>query len=226
VTDSADSPESPEVEEVRRLLADARHTGPMPDDVVARMDDVLAGLRREAADAPVVVPLYRRRRTKAAGMLVAAAVIVVGGVVAARQLPSFGPEATSAGSAAGQENAPAQGGSGGHTRQPGTQFQGKQTAGQAPVVRHGRVVVHPGRFTADALAGRRLLQQLSATKGDHLETARCPSVPSGAARVLEATYERAPAALVYRRPSDSSQVVDLYVCGTSQPIRSTTLPAP
>ena len=30
--------------EVRRLLAEARHTEPMPDDVKARMDDVLAGL--------------------------------------------------------------------------------------------------------------------------------------------------------------------------------------
>jgi hypothetical protein len=59
-----------------------------------------------------------------------------------------------------------------------------------------------------------------------LDRVRCSTVPTGDGEVLGASYERAPAALVYRRPSDSSQVVDLYVCGTSRPVRSTTLPAP
>ena len=39
-----------QAEEVRRRLADARHTDPMPEDVAARMDAVLAGLSRERVD--------------------------------------------------------------------------------------------------------------------------------------------------------------------------------
>ena len=39
---------TPEEEQVRRLLADARHTEPMPADVAARLDEVLAGLPRDA----------------------------------------------------------------------------------------------------------------------------------------------------------------------------------
>ena len=44
------TPPSPEQEDrMRRLLADARHDEPVPDDVVARLDRVLADLRAEAA---------------------------------------------------------------------------------------------------------------------------------------------------------------------------------
>ena len=49
-----ESPLDPaEDERIRRLLADARHTEPMPEAVVARLDRVLAGLlRRPHRDAP------------------------------------------------------------------------------------------------------------------------------------------------------------------------------
>ena len=40
---------TPTEEQVRRLLADARHTEPMPDDVAARLDGVLADLPDELA---------------------------------------------------------------------------------------------------------------------------------------------------------------------------------
>ena len=39
---------TPEEEQVRRLLADARHTEPMPDDVAARLDEVLADLQERS----------------------------------------------------------------------------------------------------------------------------------------------------------------------------------
>jgi hypothetical protein len=44
--------------------------------------------------------------------------------------------------------------------------------------------------------------------------------------VVPAEYQNAPAALLYRRPEGGSQIVNLYVCGSSRPIRTTTLPAP
>ena len=64
---------TPEQEEVRRLLADARHAGPMPDDVVDRLDQVLAGLAtdpdedpddRDATPAAPVVSLASRRHVR------------------------------------------------------------------------------------------------------------------------------------------------------------------
>ena len=53
MTDSPDL--TPEQDAVRRLLADARHDGPTPPEVVARLDEVLAGL-------PGDEPGARRRR--------------------------------------------------------------------------------------------------------------------------------------------------------------------
>ncbi len=76
---------------IRRLLAEARHTEPMPGDVVARLDRVLAGLAEERKErlAPVVELASRRRRT-AASLLVAAAAVVVVGVGISRVLPDHG----------------------------------------------------------------------------------------------------------------------------------------
>lgn len=72
-------------EEVRRLLAGARHSEPMPDDVALRFEETLASLSRERAEttsAPVSAPpidlAARRRRRIGAGLLAAAAVTVVG----------------------------------------------------------------------------------------------------------------------------------------------------
>lgn len=74
-------------EQVRRLLADARHTEPLPDDVAARLDQVLtdlAGERRDAGhtDRSVAVAASlaaaRRRRTARNLLVAAAAVVAIG----------------------------------------------------------------------------------------------------------------------------------------------------
>lgn len=234
MTETPDPPESPEIEQVRRLLAEARHTEPMPDDVVARMDDVLAGLRDAQAtthEAPTtsaeeptaeptaeVVPLARRRRLRAAGWLVAAAVVVVGGVTLAQHLPeSSSPGTASAGAESAPDRSPeapsAAGGNVGEAQAP-TELLG------------GRLVVRPNRFAHDALAGRQLLQSKSYDAQHSLRTTPCAAVPTGAGQVLIATYQGARAALVYRPPSGNTQVVDLYLCRSSDVVRSATLPAP
>ena len=90
VTDQPDQELTPEQEEhVRRLLADARHTEPAPDAVVARLDKVLAGLADEPARSADVVHLAHRRR-RAATLLVAAAAVVVVGVGLGQVLPHGG----------------------------------------------------------------------------------------------------------------------------------------
>jgi hypothetical protein len=230
VTGSPDPAESPEADEVRRLLADARHTEPMPDDVVARMDDVLAGLRDDPAESPArhaataaarddnVVPMAVHRR-RAAGLLVAAAAIVVGGVVVAQNLPQSTSSSSSASEGAvGNSGADAQKSPG--PNQPPTVSGGDLRADA------GRLVVHPQRFSVDALTGLRLLRHTPARAASAPSSVgACVSLPARAGKVLPVTYQHAPAALVYHSASGGSQVVDLYVCGSRRPVRSATLPA-
>jgi hypothetical protein len=90
VTD--EQPDTPEMDAVRRLLAEARHTEPVPDDVRTRLDGVLAELAAERS-TPALEPqtarsevdgpadlTARRRRRQVVQLLGAAAVIVLGGV--------------------------------------------------------------------------------------------------------------------------------------------------
>jgi hypothetical protein len=238
---SEEEAERPELEAVRRLLAEARHDEPMPRDVAARMDRVLAGLSTGPAEGPAevqeeapVIALAAHRRRRAAALLVAAAAIVVGGVTAAQHLPSgSGGHATAGGSATDQKVS-------GEDRATGSEPPGKAprvsasggTNATLPPLRTlaGRVLVRPGHFSSDALSGRRVT---GPTPGAPLRAVRLRRVPAGCvpaalrdAEIVSATYEGAPAALVYHAPAGTTQVVDLYVCGTSKPVRTVTLPTP
>ncbi len=232
-----DSP-SPEADAVRRLLAASRHDEPMPADVADRMDRVLADLaatpalgvagpssaaetsETETTSDGVITRLPVQRRRRAGGLLAAAAAIVVGGVVLAQHLPhgtSDGEE--SAGSAAGSQL------SAGNTGNTGS---APAAAASLPAGKlqldDGRLVVRRQSFARDALKAQALL----ARRGPHrlpLPAAACPT-PSGHDQVVPALYHRAPAALVFHLPDGSTQVVDLLVCGTQQPVLSVTLPAP
>lgn len=240
MTERPDASEA-EIAEVRRLLAEARLREPMPDDVAARLDDVLAGLRDQKPaprpDLAEVVPISAQRRRRVAGLLVAAAAIVVGGVVVAPHVHLDSSSTSGAASSAGDRAAEAQASAGdtrnqGNTGNQGDTTEEKQaspstvapsTAG-APRLRDGRLVVRSQHFSADALRGRALLDD-RAFLADQPKT--CADVPTGSdavAGIVAAEYQGAPAALVYRPVAGTSQVVDLYVCGTPRPIRSTTLP--
>lgn len=226
----SEEPEGPELDSVRRLLAEARHDAPIPEDVAARMDRVLAGLSAERDEAPgtaEVVPLELHRRRRAASLLVAAAAIVVGGVTAVQHLPGgSGSQATAGGTA---ESDSVIGGprASGPASAPQIAPGPKDHAGGPLRTLPGRVRVRPGHFAADALSARAAASQTSSQQYDALKGAAAgcvPSVPD--AVVLRATYEKAPAALVFHAAAGSTQIVDLYLCGTSKPIRSITLPTP
>ncbi len=229
---SDDETDRPELDAVRRLLADARHTDPIPADVADRMDAVLAGLSQEAPDeadtVADVVALDPRRRRRASGLLVAAAVIVVGGVVAAQQLAQGPGAPQTAGGAPDRMSAGANSGAHGpEVTSPAPQANGSTAA---PLhTRDGRVLVRTRHFSADALAGREVLNGSFNGTTDSLQLKRvsrsCVPTPAGS-QVVRATYERAPAALVYHPVAGTTQIVDLYVCGSSRPIRSVTLPTP
>ncbi len=74
----------PDDERVSRLLADARHTEPLPPEVAARLDRTLEGLAQERRTparsvAPVVdLAAARRRRRLTTGLVAAAAVVALG----------------------------------------------------------------------------------------------------------------------------------------------------
>jgi hypothetical protein len=230
VTERPEPEDAPEIAEVRRLLAEARHTEPMPDDVAGRLDDVLSGLAGETSVVDPtppepgdvhqgeVVPIAAHRRRKVAGLLVAAAAVVVGGVTLAPHLSTGSDSAPSAQSedAAGGTQDNNFGDTGQQSSPP------KTPENDSAQMAKGLVVVRPRHFSDDARQGRRLLDRVYAA-----ETAKppCPDVP-GPGRRVAAEYRHAPAVLVYRRARGNSQVVDLYVCGNDRPVRSTTLPVP
>jgi hypothetical protein len=223
-----EEPDSPEIDDVRRLLAEARHTGPMPDDVATRMDAVLADLARtpgaRSTSAPPsageqLVSLAAHRRRRAAGLLVAAAAIVVGGVVVAQQLPYQGSSASSA-TAGGASDNQALGNTASQPnplRSATTQPENNPTAAKRPIV------VHPQHFSADALAARGLVDAKASYSAQGVRANACIDAPAHSV-LLRAVFRHAPAVLVYHRPAGSTQVVDLFVCGTARPLKSVTLP--
>lgn len=91
------TPDDPQEEAVRRLLASEATPEPLPPEVGARLDDVLAGLVAERSH-PVVTPLRRRRWPQ---VLVAAAGITLFGYVGATlvQGQAGSDDATTAGAA-------------------------------------------------------------------------------------------------------------------------------
>lgn len=122
MTDAPDL--TPEQEAVRRLLADARHDGPPPPEVVARLDDTLAALvadrgetsvdgvedvdATDDADHTVVTPVTdlgaRRRRLAGMGVLAAAAVVVAG-VALGQALPRGAGDSADSGASQAESSA-------------------------------------------------------------------------------------------------------------------------
>ncbi len=207
---------------IRALLAEARHTEPMPADVVARLDRVLAGLAEERAPVAPVIDLARRRRT-AAKLLVAAAAVVVAGVGVSQVLPggSSGGDAAQAPAADSANEAQAEGGAaGGSDRAP----QLSDSADPQPA--HGNAArIRGDHFGADVRAVRNRIEAGDAKSFSAAPDATCLPGPIGEGTVVAATYNGAPSALVLRPPAGDTQVVDLYLCGETTALRSITLTA-
>ena len=224
-------------ERIRRLLADARHTEPMPEAVVARLDRVLAGLsddrteRAERADRAEVVDLMARRRRTVGQLLVAAAAVVAVGFGITQVLPDMGgrsdgdaQEATAGGAAADSADS-AEGGDG-----EGSPFVSPESAPQAPSDTTSEAAkstfrIRSDEFGPDVRRARNQLESAQALVEYPAEGCLAVSVEPGS-EVVATTYDAAPAALVLRPPSGDVQVVDLYLCGDLEPRRSITLTVP
>jgi hypothetical protein len=222
---------TPAEEEVRRLLAEARHTGPTPPDVVARLDRVLDDLAHEPVHAAPVVDLARRRRRRAASLLVAAAAVVVVGVGVDQVVNSQGEAETSSGLSAETADQGADAGAGSGQSKNGAEA---AESGDEPAaaVELGRRDIADGltRLRHLAAVGREPLTdgayQTGPRSAERAAGAACGVAGWGRGRFLPVSYAGAPAVVVLRRPVGETQVADVFLCGSEQPVRSVTLPAP
>lgn len=226
---------------VRRLLADARHTDPTPDAVVARLDRVLAGLAEEPARSAAVVRLADRRR-RAATMLVAAAasvaaVIGVGAVVS--NTDSGGADLATSGEA---EDAEAPGAATDEDTASGPEnYAGGRAAFRASQ-RRMPFILEAERFARDARSlesQASSLSDLRRAEGNqdapgltygNLDRAGnrtvCEPGAWGGGSYIAVVYDGAEGWVVLRRPQGDTQIADLFLCGSESVVRSVTLPYP
>ena len=246
MTDEPDRPLTPEQErEVRRLLADARHTEPMPVDVSARLDRVLADLATQDTDhaepdtsvPATVVSLTSRRRRRAASLLVAAAAVVAVGVGIDQltHLAGTGGSASSdsaatsdVGSGSGRSSLkPENRGSTPGNDQLGSDSPNAAQAGPRLLPLARAVPLRSGHFARDVARARRLTHERN-VYGD-LDTRHhgftCTPGDWGRGTFVPVRYDGRRGVLAFRAVNGDTQVVDLYGCGSSQVLRSITLPA-
>ncbi len=238
----------PAEEQVRRLLADARHTEPMPEDVVARLDGVLADLAARPSEGPgrpgaagVVADLAaaRRRRTVRNLLVAAAAVVLIGVGLDQVDLGAGGDNADSATSAGGSAESADRA-----DRADGRQLESdhapEATTPDDSALRgvDGAFALPPVRLSPDRFGAqvRRLQDQRRVTALDsqnylaeksdldRFGVATCPTGAWGTGRFVAVRYDGALGALVFRRADGDTQVVDLFLCGSDEPARSVTLP--
>lgn len=228
---------STEEEAVRRQLAAARHTEPMPADVAGRLDDVLAGLQAERAEHAEpsesnVVPLASRRRHRIAQGIVAAAAVVAVGVGVTQVLGNMGggsddqageaPAAANnkddAGDSAGSSREQAPDGSFSAPNELDTMTEDYATAPE----------VRSASFQSDV--ARLATRQYTAAESERSLlrlTEQCgPTSPPAGHDALRVRYDEQPAILAFRGPVDGKQRVDLYLCATGVRERSATIRQP
>lgn len=232
---------SDEEEAVRRQLAAARHTEPMPADVAGRLDDVLAGLQAARAKQPEgtaapesnVVPLASRRRHRIAQGVVAAAAVVAVGVGVTQVLGNVSTSSDDSGGdapAVASRDDAADSGSATREQAPNEsspsadyQLDGALTKAYAtaPAVRSAsfqRDVARLAPFQRTAAESERSLLRLTDQCG--------PTSPPAGHDALRVRYDDQPAILAFRAPVDGKQRVDLYLCATGARERSATIDQP
>jgi len=228
-------------DELRRLLADARHDDPVPDDVAARLDRVLAGLADEdQLQRPRVVDLATaRRRRRARNLLVAAAAVVAVGVgLGQLDLSSSGGDSDGASSSADA------GGSGelesAASAAPSDDLAAAEDRAEDRAGDLDSVVVaaEPVRIGDDDFSELARTQAQAPPAAEPLQDAEagagaarrswfdCRKASFGRGRLVAVEYRGSSAVLAVRPPTGDSVVVELLQCGTATVLRSATVPLP
>jgi len=218
---------------VRRLLADARHTEPMPADVAARLDGVLAELGAERAGAsspapadtadpaPLGEPDSRSRagrRTRRRAWVLAAAVAVIvaaGGVPAIDALRSGGSGGESASSDAGVMSVPEERKGPSAAMEPASDL-------DAVFAAYGAQPVSPATFDSDVarLAERRWSVTGRALPSGPTVSFGCGPADWGPGTLVPVEYAGQRAVLALRPPEGGHRTADLLDCDGAM-IRST-----
>src|SRR6478672_6379898 len=222
---------SPEQEqEVRRLLADARHSEPIPTDVAARLDRVLAELATQELHDPhddegasvVALASRRRRRVVAVGVGLDQLMQAGGGGSPSSSSMPAADRAVTGGSAGAGSDAPQR------HRRPHSSLNGEKSynAAAAPQMAVSHAVrIRADHFSADVGRARRLTrQELDSTSGNR-DTPECTPGHWGSGTFVPVRYDGHRGVLVFRRAHGDTQVADLFSCGSSDVLRSITLPA-
>ncbi len=236
---------SPDDARIRGLLAEARHTEPMPPEVAERLDSVIAGLAAERSVAgvvPVMAPVpaepdapepdaevvalpspWRRRITT--GLVAAAAVVAVG--VGVPQLLSTSSDymsgSESAGGEAGSNPLSESAADSADSAPPG--FQSDELDGSSPATAERAykdiefVLATTGnRAAGDAAA---LLDEQGDRARDELP---CWRKAWGAGDRIPVLYEDRAGVAVVRLAGVAGTRVDFYVCGEKSKVRSVLVP--
>ncbi|WP_426247269.1 hypothetical protein [Nocardioides sp. LHG3406-4] len=214
-----------ETERVRRLLAEARHTDPMPAAVAERLDRTLATLthQQRELETRTVTSLAARRRRRSTQLLVAAVAVVavavgagVGQLVSGMDpgtVGASGGDSGSAGSAADQGAVPEQ------SAGTGAGQDDQQSRAEAAPPR-----VDDGTFETDAAAARKSLAAAESSV-DSLHDLDCDRLGWGPGQRVVVVYHGDFAALVFRPAARGTQVVDLFACDGDVVLRSGSVPA-
>lgn len=224
-------------EAVRRLLAEARHDAPMPDDVAARLDGVLADLAGEPTRVRPVTDLATRRRRVARILVAAAAVVAVGTGLQQIVGPQSADESASptADSEAGADRLQLDDEGEGEEAAESEAGAALSTVPQTganrelPRLRVDEFAadVDELRGGAQALEGAQTYDGSARTGGAYEASGKACGVDDwGQGTFVPVRYDRAPAVLAFRETRGDTQVADLFVCGSTEPVRSVTLPAP
>lgn len=230
-----------EDQEVRRLLAEARHHEPVPTDVVDRLDRVLAGLARGDDGATTTVTEFasRRRRRRVTSLLVAAAAVVAVGFGLAQVVGVNNQGADTAGSAASNDEPRPDAANAPNAELLADSAGGALSSVPTPSYALRRVAAIDSAAFATEVTRLRQRTELRALSGAASYDAASKQSNSAAARVpgfdcapadwgqglfVRVRYDGDPGVLVFRGPTGDTQVVDLFQCGSADVVRSISLP--
>lgn len=223
-------------DDVRRMLADARHRDEMPAEVAARLEAAIAAEADEGTGNHTRAPMPARWRRYAitAGLVAAAAVVVIGvGVPAMNQGQDAASSADTAGAPPDRENALSEEESSGagatdgdralsQLNESGSAFDlapksdGRLSGGLVPVVRRHQFDADVRRVLTDPVLRR---QPSTEARTQRCET---PDRPRSNLRVAITYRDRPSVLLAYPRKGDVRRV-DVFSCATQQLVRTTTL---
>ncbi|MDN5893637.1 MAG: hypothetical protein L0H93_06375 [Nocardioides sp.] len=224
-------------EEVRRLLADARHEEPMPADVASRLDGVIADLGADLstnrAAGPAVDPeppasvTPLRRRSKLPQALLAAAAVVAVGFGITQVLPSGEDGAGDAGSESPNSSSLSDDDPGAADQDSGAAAPDSQRSDSQRTQPR-----HLGRERSRTLLSRVPLSGLSPgfESDSELPASSCgPRRLAEGQRRAAATYQGQSAVVIFHPVNNGERTADVYVCGRgsdSGPLTSVTLTGP